>query len=174
MSLPTFVGWAVHSRSLPWAEFRHAVRFRSLQRELNALRGRGYRLIVVDEGPVFALTWLQLFGNPRLSTGAPAQWWAGAVGRSAATLDAIILVDAPDTTLAGRIRGRPKRLSVREGTDLEIQEFSDRFRAAFRRVISAITDRGGPPVVMLNSGEDAPQELADRVLRELEPLRDAG
>jgi hypothetical protein len=171
LSLPTLLAFAKATRSVPWPEFKHAVRLKALHRRLRRAAESDPPLIVLDEGPVFALTWLQLLGHPRLQSGAAEEWWSRAFRTWAGALDLIVLMDAPDPVLAQRIRSRPKMLSVKHGSDVEISRFSEHFRAAFARVIATLGMNGGPPVLNLGSGERAPEQLADALMRSLEEYR---
>jgi predicted ATPase len=171
-SLPTLVAFVWSTRSLPWREFKHAVRLTALHRRLRRLQGSRIPIVVLDEGPVFTLSWLRLFGHPRLQTGVPG-WWGRVFRDWAAVLDLVVLMDAPDPVLAQRIRGRPKLLSVKHGSDGEIFAFSARYRVVFDEVIATLRTYGDPSALTLGSGELAPEQLADALMNTLEHYRHA-
>src|SRR5207253_8094260 len=97
------------------------------------------RLVVLDEGPVFALAWLQVFGAERLlRSTAYKRWVQRTLADWARVLDAVVLVDAPDPVLSQRIRARVKPHLVKDQSDQQITAFAARFRAAFASVIPAV------------------------------------
>jgi hypothetical protein len=98
-------------------------------------------LILLDEGPVFALGWLQLRLAGRRAT-APVAWHKRALAEWAKLLDGVIFIDAPDATLAHRIRTRAKRHRMRKGSDVAISRFAGGFRRAFDRVVAQLRRRG--------------------------------
>src|SRR5206468_4241144 len=74
--LPTFLPLCLASRRVPWQEMKQMIRLAALQRFLARAATPRHRLIVLDEGPVFVLSWLQVFGAGRFARGASYQRWA--------------------------------------------------------------------------------------------------
>jgi len=107
-SIPALVALCIRTRSLPWEDLRHIIRLRTLHRLLQRQRAAGTRLVLLDEGPVFALAWLQVYGRDRLRNAAMAAWWRDTAREWARALDVVVLLDAPDAVLASRVRERAK------------------------------------------------------------------
>jgi len=121
--------------------------------------------VVLDEGPVFALSWLRVFGHPRLQNGRAEPWWLATYGVWAALLDRVVLLDAPEPVLTSRIRGRHKPADVfRQMTDGEIRDLVARYRVSFERVLDGLARAGGPPPVTLATTATTPVRLGDAVL----------
>jgi thymidylate kinase len=163
--LPTFFMLCLAARAVRWDELKQMIRLAALGRVLpGAAQGR--RLVVLDEGPLFALTWLQVFGAERLLRSAAYERW---VGRTLAwwahALDAVVLVDAPDPVLSQRIRSRVKPHMVKHQSDEQISAFAARFRAEFAAVIPALTRLNGTKQLTVQTDLETPQELAARVLQ---------
>lgn len=167
-SLPTLMALCVATRALPWADMRQIIRLRTLRHLLTHRWSRHAPLVVLDEGPVFALAWLLLFGHRRGRDGAMTRWWRSTVRAWAATVDVVVSLDAPDAVLAGRIRGREKPHRVKQSSDGEIGAFTAAYRQAFRDVIAALRAENGVQVVALGSEEEAVDHTAERLLRLLE------
>src|SRR6266571_2155284 len=74
-SLPTLMGLCVRTRALPWADMRYMIRLRTLHHMLTRRKARRAPFVVLDEGPVFALAWLQLFCDPSVGGGAAMPRW---------------------------------------------------------------------------------------------------
>jgi hypothetical protein len=150
-----------HPAALP--ELVQLARLETLHEAVERARLRARDGVVVDEGPVFALSWMEVFypdrAGPHFTT-----WRRAALARWAATLDRIVLVDAPDATLVARLRTRAKAHPVKAAPELEIRRFMAAFRAAFSRVLADLGALGGPRLVTFVTGEEPTDRLADRVL----------
>lgn len=136
-----------------------------------ARRARG-GVVVLDEGPVFALSW---FAVQHGRNGDPgwAGWRRRAVVAWARCLDAVVYVDAADAVLTERIRTRAKPHPVKDASDGAIADFTARFRAAFAHVLDELHAAGGMPVLRLREDVAAPRQAAIRLHAALEDLRHA-
>src|SRR2546422_8214198 len=63
-SLPLLLRLCVVTRALPREELKQIVRLNALRLFIGR-RVAGAAVVVLDEGPVFALSWLRVFGHPR-------------------------------------------------------------------------------------------------------------
>src|SRR5437868_4358702 len=59
--LPVFAAGATHGRRFSQAEMGQMVRIVALRRAVDRAAALGYGTLVVDEGAVFGLTWLEVF-----------------------------------------------------------------------------------------------------------------
>jgi hypothetical protein len=138
--VPTIVVAAVRKRRLRWREIAHMIRLDALRRVLRREKRR-HRTILLDEGPVFGISWLDLAFATR-GAQAPATWRRRALARWSALLDSVIFLDARDRTLAGRIRTRAKQHRMMKGSDVAIRRFATGFRKAFDKVIAELGRSG--------------------------------
>ena len=169
--LPTFLALCLGTHSVPWEEMKQMIRLGALRRFLARAATPRQRLIVLDEGPVFALSWLQVFGGERLAGSAAYQRWVRrTLAAWAGVLDVIVRLDAPDPVLAQRIRSREKPHMVKHLSDQEIAAFAARFRAAFAAVIAAVTSLNGTRQLTVSAEPAHPEDLAARVLQGLATL----
>ena len=163
-SVPQLLRLCIVTRSLPREELKQIVRLNALRLFVRR-RVDGARVVVLDEGPVFALSWLRVFGHPRLQNGRAEPWWRATYAVWAVLLDRLVLLDAPEPVLTSRIRGRDKPADVfRQMADGEIRDLVARYRIAFERVLGGLARAGGPPPVMLATTETTPGRLGDAVL----------
>jgi hypothetical protein len=163
-SVPQLLRLCIVTRSLPREELKQIVRLNALRLFVRR-RVAGARVVVLDEGPVFALSWLRVFGHPRLQNGRAEPWWRATYAVWAVLLDRLVLLDAPEPVLTSRIRGRHKPADVfRQMADGEIRDLVARYRIAFERVLGGLARAGGPPPVMLATTETTPGRLGDAVL----------
>jgi len=163
-SLPTLFALCVRARALPWADMRYMIRLRTLHHLVQRRRARASApLVILDEGPVFALAWLRLFGDQRAAGRTMARWRRTVIRDWASTVDVVVLLDAPDAVLAGRIRTRDQPHRVKSGSDGEISRFATAYREAFGEVIAALTAANGVRVVRLGSDGEAVDRTVDRL-----------
>ena len=166
---PTFLQVCLDSRALPWREMKYMIRLGALHQLLSQRAVQRHRLIVLDEGPAFVLSWLRVFGAERMGA-AYERWVQRTLIAWAPVLDVVVSLDAPDTVLAQRIRSRAKPHLIRHQSDQQIAAFTARFRTAFASVIPFITSLNGTQQVTLPAAAQDPQALATRVLQGIEGL----
>jgi hypothetical protein len=152
------------SSGLPlWKETRHMVRLRTLHQSLTREPRPADQVMLFDEGPVFALAWLRGFGHEIMRSQATDLWWRATLHQWSRTLDAIVVLDAPDALLARRIRTRPEWHEVKGEPDWYIAAWMARFRLALDWVLAGLAVHGGPAVVRICTDQDEPEFLAERV-----------
>lgn len=141
--VPTMLLALLGGRPLRGAELAQMIRLDALRRAMARERRRTGRdaVIVLDEGPVFALAWLDL--NYRRN-GDPgwASWRRRMIGAWGGGLDAVVRLDADDTILARRIKERVKSHKVKDRRVEEIAAFTRTFRSAYDRVVAELVERG--------------------------------
>ena len=168
-SLPVLVRMCVETRAFPRAELEQIVRLNALRLFVRRRVG-GARLVVLDEGPVFALSWLRVFGHPRIQNGRLEPWWRRTLADWAGVLDRVVMLDAPEPVLVSRIRGRQKPHDIfRQMTDAQILDLIARYRTAFDGVLAALTAGGRPEVLTLAAADGSTEQLGDAVLAPLGP-----
>ena len=168
-SLPTLVGLCRATRSVSWNLVSQVVRLNALRLLVRRHLGDA-RLVVLDEGPVFALSWLCVFGPPGLTNGRAEPWWRKRGAEWARLLDRVVLLDAPDPILTERIRGRRKRDDVfRDFTDRQIVELAAAYRAAFAHVLRHLAPASR--VLTFSTEHASVNQLADGLAVTLEETR---
>jgi hypothetical protein len=162
------VAAASRRRPLRGAAVSQMIRLAALRHALDRAVAAGGRLIVLDEGPVFALTWFDVFHSR--DDAAWRQWRRRAIEEWAGRLHVVARLDAEDRVLAQRIRTRAKPHPVKQSPDGEIFRFLARFRRAFDRVIAELTDAGAVRVISLDPPFDPPDRHAVRLLDALQEV----
>jgi hypothetical protein len=164
--IPTIAAFCFHARSPLWDEARHLVRLRTLHRAITAADRRA-DVVIFDEGPIFALAWLRGFGHETFRSQSSASWWRTVLLDWSEIMDAVVVLDAPDSLLASRIRTRAVAHEVKEFPDLEISLWMARFRAALDWVLTEMTRLGGPLVLRMSTADEQAEDLAERLMGEL-------
>lgn len=161
-TIPAIAGLLRAARGWPSEEVQQLIRLGAL--ELFLRRTNGARAVVLDEGPVFAMSWFRVVGHNVFRGDRLAQWWQRTLSLWARRLDVIVLFDAADPLLVRRLRTRAKPHPFRQRPDHDIYEFNAAYRRAFDWIAPALAERGGPRVVCINTDAATPEEIADRVL----------
>lgn len=153
--LPTILSAGIDRAPLKAAEIAQMVRLGAL-RQVVEEEARHHRVLLLDEGPVFALSWLDVFFS-RNGNHVPASWRQRVIDQWATLLDVVVFIDATDITLANRIRTRDKPHMVKGLSDAEIFGFAAGFRRAFERTIGELAQVGHLAVDTLST-ETGPQD----------------
>ena len=162
--LPTFLRIHRPYRGILWKEMKRILYLKALHQLLKQEAAKSYRAIVLDEGPVYMLSRLRVFGGGAIQGLSFEKWWQSAINEWANTVDAIIWLDADNPTLAQRIRTRNQPCPVKDMTDSSLHVFFGRYRAAFEQVISELTAGDGPEVIKFVTHREATEQIADRIL----------
>lgn len=167
--LPTILGAGINRSPLSAGEIAQMVRLGALRRVVEAEAVR-HRVIILDEGPVFALSWLEVFFS-RKGDHVPASWRRRVIAEWATLLDVVVFIDASDITLANRIREREKPHMVKHLPDAEIFGFAAGFRRAFERAIGELSQAGHVVVDTLSTESDPVDENTARLMARLTKRR---
>jgi len=167
--LPTILGASINRTPLRAGEMAQMIRLGAL-RSVVEDEASQHRVIILDEGPVFALSWLDMFFT-RNSDRVPAAWRRRVIAQWATLLDVVVFIDASDITLANRIRTREKPHTVKDLPDAEIFGFSAGFRKAFERAIGELAQAGHIVVDTLKTDTDPVDENTARLMTKLKQRR---
>ena len=167
-SLPA---WGLRYRGDRWFTWNELKSLAFLAAWLRAARGRrGRGAVVLDHGPLYRLARIRRFGPALVGSPGFDRWWRRSLEGWLSVLDLVVLLDAPDPVLLGRIGRRGHWYLSATPSEEERRAFLRRYREAFERVLGEI-GAGGPKVLRLRSDLAGPGELAAAVLREAAEVR---
>jgi hypothetical protein len=166
--VPTIVISALRKRRLRKREIKQMIRLDALRRVLQRMKSR-HPIILLDEGPVFGISWLDLTLAER-GAKAPQRWRRRMLKRWGRLLNTVVLLDSSDATLAGRIRTRAKPHRMQGRSQAEIARFADGFRRAFDRVLAEL-DRTGDLRIEAVRTDGPLNRSAARLRAALQPQR---
>jgi len=168
--LPTLFAAALSFHPFRLEEMAYMIRLGGLLRAVRYAARRGYRVILLDEGPVFALSWFEVNSSRK---GDP--WWARwrnrVVTEWGRELDGIVRVDADDPVLASRIRGRSNPHPVKFMPDREVHDFEASFRRAFDRVVPDFVATGTLAVRSIRTDDSRVDHCVALLRRTIEEMR---
>ena len=152
---------------MTWADFKlmaYVTRWRHLLKEP---RYSG-RILVLDQGPLYALVRLKAKGLGLTSTRGFERWWRRQLARWARSIRAVVWLDAPDEILASRINQRDQSHWVKgEAPDVSLA-FIRRYRDLFLEVIEEMEEMGGGPVIhRFDTDAITAEEISEQVSKSL-------
>ena len=167
--LPTILGAGVNRSPLRAGEMAQMIRLGALRQVVEDEAAK-HRVIILDEGPVFALSWLDVFFQ-RNGDRVPAAWRRHVIADWAKLLDVVVFIDASDITIAERIRTREKPHMVKHLPDSEIFGFSAGFRRAFERALGELSEAGHVRIDTLRTDVAPADENTAQLLAKLKLRR---
>ena len=166
--LPTFLSLHWPPKRVLTKEMKRILRVHALHRLVRTASGPG--LILFDEGPIYMLSRLLVFGGAAVQTPAFARWWRGAIALWARTLSAIVWVDASDDVLTARLNSRAQPHRLRDASEPAMRAFFASYRDAFRRVLADLEAAGAPAAWIVETDDLPLQDAADTILARVRTL----
>ena len=166
---PAFLRRPRGALAFTWAQARAMAYLHAWQEPARRLAVDDGRLVVMDQGPLYRLAFLQAFGPPAI-TGSSAfrGWWERSCAQWTATLGILIWLDAPDAILIERVRERDHSRSIKSNSDADARAFLARYRRAFDDVIQRFETVAGSVVLRFDTEQESLDRIADHVLEALE------
>jgi broad-specificity NMP kinase len=161
-TLPTLLDLFRSTGGRAWAEGRQIIRLRALGDVLGRPSNNGGRVLLLEEGPVLVLSWLQVFCPETQSDPVLARWREQALEHWAGVVRLVLVLEAADDVLRQRIRARLKPHLVKDKTDQAIAEFIAAFRAAFDQIGAALVRRG-TTLAVVRTDQEPVADVADRI-----------
>ena len=145
-------------------ELRHIARLRALLNFLDRDALSAYRCVILDEGAIYTLAWLQVIGHHVFSDQRTQSWRHYIAALWAAQLDEVVRLDAPDTVLAQRLRSRSKEHVLAHAPDRAVTAFSMRYRSAIAATLGMVQRHGRFAVRDFRTDRWSPAEIANQII----------
>jgi thymidylate kinase len=161
--LPTFARMRGTRADIQRKDVKRMLYLSAMSRTVERARRSGsYRVLLLDEGPVYMLARMRALAGAIESSGYrkwvqnALEWW----GRE---LDVVALLDAPNEVLVQRIRGRSDPPPVARLTDHELSRFLTRYRAVYEQIVGELAQSGPVRVVRIATDGVPPAIVAHRI-----------
>jgi adenylate kinase family enzyme len=145
---------------LSWDELKFVIYVLEWDRYLRVEGRDRSGVILLDQGPVFALACLLWGRKPITRRESFQEWVHRMVERWSTELDAIVLLDAPDEVLLARINNREQGhqgKGVAAGEGLRLIQVH---REAYRQVLELIERLGRPRLLRYDTATMPPSKIA--------------
>jgi adenylate kinase family enzyme len=128
----------------------------------------GNKIIILDQGPVYLLAEMRLFGPEYLRQKAAEGLWQNLFKRWRDTLYLVVWLDAANEVLFNRINTRQQEHIVKSQPAAVVYEFLGRYRAEYKSILSILgTKKSGFKVLQFDTEQQRPQDIMRRFLSEL-------
>lgn len=145
---------------LSWDELKFLLYVTEWDRFLRAEYRDRPGVVVLDQGPMFALARL-LWGRKPVSRHASFEaWLRRMVEHWSYELDAIVVLDAPDAALLERIDAREQRHDAKDVPSQQGRELLGRHREAYGRVFELVESVGSTGVLRFDTATMPPARIA--------------
>ncbi len=126
------------------------------------------RLIILDQGPIYLMAEMCLFG-PEYLKQPPAEYlWQNLFESWCSTLDMIVYLDASDDILLNRIRTRDQEHVVKNQSATAVYEFLNLYRCAYEFLLSRLMlKKNGLEVIQIDTGQQESRAIVSQLLSEL-------
>lgn len=160
---PILVSNLIRKPRLSWADFKLMVYVTEWHRFLTRHRAHSGGVLLLDQGPIYALVRLRAQQRGIATSRSFLQWSEEMTAVWAATLSAVIWLDAPDDVLRSRIDERAKSHALKGEPMEESYLFIARYRTLFEAAHRNLELLGGPKLLRFATGNTPPQSVADRI-----------
>lgn len=135
-----------------------------LRKELN----NGNKITVLDQGPIYLLAEMRLFGPEYLKQTTAERFWQDLYDYWSATLNMVIWLDAANDVLLDRIRTRQQEHIMKTRPAQEIYAFLNSYRTEYEFILSnLIAKKTGLKVFRFDTGRLQPQDIENQFWSEL-------
>lgn len=124
-------------------------------------------VLLFDEGPVYYLARLRVYGGDYIESATVRRWWARTVGDWRRRLDVVVLLDAPDALLARRITVRPQAHGYKGAPLEQTRPFLRAYRDAYRDLINTLCVEGGPELLRVDTSRPLTARTTDSIVAAL-------
>jgi adenylate kinase family enzyme len=163
-----------NSRQLTRREFAWMSILRGWSALLRNKSNGGNKTIILDQGPVYLMTEMRLFGPEYLRQKSAERFWQDLYERWSSTLDMVAWLDAPDDVLFERIRTRQQEHIVKTQPATVVYEFLGRYRAEYEFILSILTAKKADlKILQFDTGRQRPQDILKQFLSEINHWKEA-
>lgn len=158
----------IATRRLPnWTELKLIIYLMEWDKRLTPTKNPEATVMLLDQGPVYALARLGHIRPMIAGTEPHGDWWSARIDAWADCLDVVIWLDAPNDTLRGRVNTRSQEHQIKGAPGAEASDYVERYRASYEQVLAAIERPGGPLVLRYDTGRLRAAEIADDTIDKL-------
>jgi hypothetical protein len=118
------------------------------------------KLIILDQGPIYLMAEMCLFGPEYLKQPSAENFWQDLFESWCATLDMVLYLDASDEILLNRIRAREQEHIVKDQPATVVYEFLTLYRCAYEYLLSMfMVKRPGLKVLQIDTGRSGSADI---------------
>ena len=162
--LPTFLRQYRNSRWFNWRETRSMMYLKAGLHVLEQQVSNNDVVTMLDHGPIYRLAFLREFGPEITTSQLYKRWWHKLLNQWIATLDIIILLDAPNEILLKRIRDRDRKHTIKEICEQDAFEFLNSYRTSFEQILAESMTDHQVTILRIDTNQEPVAQIVDEVL----------
>jgi thymidylate kinase len=156
------------SRNLTRREFAWLAILRGWSLLFDRKRSDDGKTIILDQGPIYLMAEMRLFGPEYLRQKDAASLWQNFYHRWRATLCMVVCLDAADGILLNRIRSREQELIVKTQPAAVVYEYLQKYREEYESLLASFSSyKSGFKVLRYDTGTQQPHVIAEQFFHEL-------
>jgi energy-coupling factor transporter ATP-binding protein EcfA2 len=156
------------SRQLTRREFAWMTILKGWSALLHRQSNDGNKVIILDQGPVYLLAEMRLFGPEYLRQKAAEILWQDLYGCWSATLDMVVWLDAANDVLFERIRNRRQEHIVKTQPAPVVYEFLNCYRTEYELILSNLrANNASLKLLEFDTGQKQSGDIVKKFLSEL-------
>ena len=156
--LPALLGQLIRGWTL--RDIRHLLFHDAMVDDLVRRGAVGRGILVLDQGPIYSVLSAERYVLRGPAQRPLLQHYLATLDRFAAALDAVILLDASDETLANRIAARRQRHAVKGQSVRDVSGFFEEYRTDFERILEGIHRSHSVPILRIDTSERSAIDVA--------------
>lgn len=145
-----------------WADFKLLAYVTEWDRFVRSNPRYSDRVVLFDQGPMYALVRLKAKGLSMSSTPAFEDWWRERFDAWAKLLTGVVWLDAADELLVDRIEERPQGHALKGASEADSRRFLGIYRTLFSDVLDELRLRG-VEVLQFDTAVCNPETIASTV-----------
>jgi adenylate kinase family enzyme len=131
-------------------------------------KSRPCSIVILDEGPIYYMAYLQIFGAESMNSLLTQAWWAEMYRNWSKVLDMVIMLDAPDTFLIDRIRAREKHHGVKTKSDDYAHRYLANLREKYENLLIKLTsEECDLRILRFNTQQLSIDEIVSKVINSI-------
>jgi len=125
------------------------------------------KIIVLDEGPISLMAYLNIWGPKCLFSSNMHEWWENIYGKWMHGLDMVVMLDTTDEILIWRINNRPRDHHIKGEPVPEMLDWITKYRILNENIVSRLLSNvHAIRVLRIDSGKYSVDEIVNKVLHE--------
>lgn len=165
-----FTGWIAGPGRPTWTELKLVIYLQEWRRYVSRRSRPASKILVMDQGPVYALARLGCLEPQITGTEPHGRWWASTSEAWSKRIDAVLWLDAPNDVLLQRVNARAQAHQIKGQSDRVGLDFLDRYRASYDSVLAAFEGASGPRLLRYDTSSMSADEIASDAIERLADL----
>jgi thymidylate kinase len=124
-------------------------------------------ILVLDEGPISIMAYLNVWGPQSLFNSNMQGWWENIYSKWMQSIDMVVMMDASEEIIRWRINNRPQDHHLKGESTYVMDDWLNKYRILYDQIVSRLaTNNHGIRVIRIDSGINSVDEIVNKVLHE--------